>query len=343
MSARSALQINLHALDAPLVAHTLKHQLAVWGRQVERIVVTVDTKQSRTGRYRGADYRENRRRLLDGIERQARDVPKIEIAEVDYSPAALAAVRDRYFAAGADYPEKAFDGGPFHVYFYGLLKADADYVVHMDGDMLFGGGSQTWLKEATSWFARDPDALFVSPLPGPPRADGSLAGGSHDSFPGLAGLQRPQRIAGDYPAYRFASVSTRIFVLDQRRFDMRVGALNPVRPDVVRRLRARIYRQSPFSMPAEEVLTAAMTRRRLCRIDFLGTGAGMYSLHPPYRSDTFYRELPNLIARIEAGDIPQEQRGECDVNASMIDWTDALRQLTKGRRLARAVVSLVPR
>ncbi|WP_281433711.1 hypothetical protein [Methylosinus sp. H3A] len=35
----------------------------------------------------------------------------------------------------------------------------------------------------------------------------------------------------------------------------------------------------------------------------------MYSLHPPYRSETFYRELPNLIARIVAGDIPDAQRG----------------------------------
>ncbi len=34
------------------------------------------------------------------------------------------------------------------LYFYGLLKADADDVVHMDSDMLFGGGSQVWLEEA---------------------------------------------------------------------------------------------------------------------------------------------------------------------------------------------------
>jgi hypothetical protein len=251
-------------------------------------------------------------------------------------------VRDRYFATSADYPEKAFDGGPFHVYFYGLLKADADYVVHMDGDMLFGGGSQDWVDEAVGWLENTPNALFACPLPGPPRADSSLAADLHTSFPGVAGLQAPERLSADYPAYRFKSVSTRIFVLDQRRFDARLGALDIIRPSSMRRLRARLYRQSPLSMPAEEVLTAAMIQHGLCRIDFLGSGRGMYSLHPPYRSETFYRELPNLIARIEIGDIPEQQRGACDVNSSMIDWTDALQQFTRRRRLARAVLALIP-
>jgi hypothetical protein len=53
---------------------------------------------------------------------------------------------------------QAFDGGPFHAYVYGLLKAEADYVVHMDSDMLFGGGSQKWLDEAIGWLEKSADA-----------------------------------------------------------------------------------------------------------------------------------------------------------------------------------------
>ncbi len=342
MTVRSALQINLHPLDARLVAHTLKHQLEAWSGQVDRVVLTVDTKRSRNGRYHGAAYEENRRRLFAEIERMARRFPKLEVAEVDYAPAAREAVRQRYFATSGDYPEKAYDGGPFHAYFYGLLKADADYVVHMDGDMLFGGGSQSWLDEAIDWFANEPAALFVSPLPGPPRPDGSLAN-PHKPFTRFAPVP-PERLPAAYPAYRFRGVSTRIFVLDQRRFDARVGALDIVRPNAMQRLRARLYRQPPLALPAEVVLTAALARHRLCRIDFLGTGPGMYSLHPPYRSELFYRELPRLIARIVANDIPMEQRGDYDLNAGMIDWTDARRQKTsKSRRLARAVLGLLPR
>lgn len=340
MTVRSALQINMHPLDARHVAHTLGHELGIWGGQVERVTLTIDTKRSRTGRYRGASYDENCKQLFDHIETFAARFSNLEIVEVDYSPAAREAVRRRYFGSSADVPEKAYDGGPLHAYFYGLLRADADYVVHMDSDMLFGGGSRAWLDEAIGWLEQTPDALFASPLPGPPTVDGSLAD-LHRYFPGSEALPRPTRLAADYPAYGFHSVSTRIFVLDQRRFDARVGALEIVRPNAKRRLRARIYRQSPLSLPAEELFTAAMRRHGLRRIDFLGSGKGMYSLHPPYRSETFYRELPGLIARIVAGDIPDAQRGDYDVNSSMIDWSDALREKTRARRLYRAIRDLV--
>jgi hypothetical protein len=341
MSVRTALQINLHPLDARHARHTLGHQLETWGDQVDRVLLTVDTKRSRNGRYHGSDYEDHRKRLFALIEGFADDDAKVNIAEVDYSPLAREAVRQRYFANSPACPEKAFDGGPMHAYFYGLLKADADYIVHMDGDMLFGGRSQVWLNEAIEWLKRTPDALFAGPLPGPPRVDGSLPD-LHRSLSGPLAVAAPVRLAAAYPAYRFQSVSTRILVLDQRRFDARVSSLDLLRPDFRKRMRARLYRQSPLSMPAEEVLTAAMMRHGLCRIDFLGSGTGMYSLHPPFRSDTFYRELPNLIARIEAGNVPDAQRGDYDINASMIDWTSALREKTKVRRLARAVRGLLP-
>ena len=123
-----------------------------------------------------------------------------------------------------------------------------------------------------------------------------------------------------------------MFVLDHRRLESAATPLELVRPDFKRRLRARLFQQSPLSMPAEEVLTSNMMRRRLCRIDFLGSGEGMYSLHPPYRSENFYRELPSLINRISAGLVPDAQRGDCDINASMIDWTEALRLKPPVRR-----------
>ncbi|WP_415914792.1 glycosyltransferase family 2 protein [Rhodopseudomonas palustris] len=341
MQVRTALQINLHPLDERHAVHTLPHQLEVWGGQVDRVVLTVDTKQSASGRYGGDAYEDSRGRLFGLLETIANQASNVEIVEVDYAPAALEAVRQRYFASSAAHPEKAFDGGPFHAYFYGLLRSRADYVVHMDSDMLFGGGSQAWLDEAIGWLQRTPDALFAGPLPGPPRADGTLPD-LHRSFPGLACVEPPQRLEADYPAYRFESVSTRIFVLDQGRFDAAVGALDLVRPNFKRRLRARLFHQSPLSMPAEEVITAAMMRKRLARIDFLGSGAGMYSLHPPFRSEKFYRELPNLIGRIVAGAIPDAQRGDYDINSSLFDWSEALRQKTKARRLVRAARALLP-
>jgi hypothetical protein len=342
MTVRSTLQINLHPSDVRHAVCTLDHQLAVWSGQVERTLLTVDTRQSRSGRYRDARYDENRTRLFRLIEQLAGQHRGVEMVEVDYSPRAMAAAKERYFAQAAAYPEKAFDGGPFHAYYYGMLRADADYIVHMDSDMLFGGGSQHWLDEAIGWFDKVPQALFTGPLPGPPRRDGSLAD-LHGAMPGKPALPAPQRLRCDYPAYRFQSVSTRIFVFNQKRFDTKIGSFDLLRPDLKRRLRARLFKQAPLTMPAEEAMTETLLQRQFCRIDFLGSGTGLYSLHPPYRTEQFYRDLPRIVARITSGDIPEGQRGDYDINASMVDWTEALRQKTYPRRVARAVDALLAR
>ena len=68
----------------------------------------------------------------------------------------------------------------------------------------------------------------------------------------------------------------------------------------------------------------------------------MYSLHPPFRSETFYRELPNLVARIGSGDIPEAQRGDYDVNASMIDWTEAFIVTQASPSLAAQAIRQIP-
>jgi hypothetical protein len=339
--AGSALQINIHPLDLRHLVHTLEHQLAVWGEQVERIVLTVDTRQSRSGRYKSSQYRENVRPLFTYLETLAGKSAKIEIFEIDYSARARAAVKDTYFSEADDYPEKAFDGGPFHAYFYGLYIARADYIVHMDSDMLFGGMSQKWLVEAIAWFEKTPNVLFAGPLPGPPRGDGCL-GGVHQSARVLK-IPAPMRLDVAYPAYLFQSVSTRIFVLDQRRFEKVVKSFRLLRPKLLHRMRAHVFGQSPLSRAAEEVMTDALLSRDLYRLDFLGSEPGMYSLHPPYRSEEFYRRLPELIGRVASGAIPEEQRGEYELNASMIDWSDAIRAKTIGRRLRRAAVDFFDR
>ncbi len=209
-----------------------------------RVLLTKDTKPSASGRYSDLQYQENRRKLFAHLEEIAGRNPKISILEVDYSRGALEAVRRRYFPTTPAYPEKAFDGGPFHAYFYGLMKADAAYVVHMDSDMLFGGASQTWLEEAIGWLKTTSDALFAGPLPGPPTVDGNLPD-LHRSLPGVLAIRAPERLAAAYPAYRFQSVSTRIFVLDCQRFESAANPLELVRPGFKRRLRARLFRQSP--------------------------------------------------------------------------------------------------
>ena len=61
-------------------------------------------------------------------------------------------------------------------------------------------------------------------------------------------------------------------------------------------------------------------------MDLLGAAPGMWSLHPPYRSEQFYGELPRLIERIETGNVPDAQRGDYELNDSMFDWSSARRR-----------------
>ena len=78
---------------------------------------------------------------------------ELQITDVDYSETAQRAVA-RYFFDREAIPPKAWDGGYFYSLFYGLFAANARYVMHFDGDMMFGGGSKTWMQEAIAWLNR---------------------------------------------------------------------------------------------------------------------------------------------------------------------------------------------
>lgn len=338
---RTALQINMHPFDAPHVLHTLPHQLRAWSEQVDRVVVTVDTRLASAGRYRAGHYEDARKTLFAALERVQRDHPGLIVDPVSYDVQTREEIGRAFFATTPDWPDRAFDGGPFYVYFHGLLRANADYVLHMDSDMLFGGGSQTWIDEAIALLESEIDALFIGPFPGPPLADGSLDPALHTGFPGLSDVVGPTRLGGAVPAYRFSTVSTRIFMMDMRRFFSRIGALELLRPDFRRRMRALAFGEMPRSMPAEEMLSANLAAHGLSRIDYLGQGKGMFSLHPPYRTPEFYQRLPEFISRIEQGDIPEGQRGDFDMNASMIDWSAALVAKRPVARYRKALSQLV--
>ena len=45
----------------------------------------------------------------------------------------------------------------------------------------------------------------------------------------------------------------------------------------------------------------------------------------------FYAKLPELVRRVVTGDIPAAQRGDHDLNASMVDWSEATAALRQNR------------
>ncbi|WP_424812488.1 hypothetical protein [Roseococcus sp. YIM B11640] len=322
---RTAAQISTYPMDFPHAGHLLAHQLRVWAPMVERIVLTIDVHRSRSGRYRGTDFDRNLAGLRDLARGFRETVAGFEAIEVDNDPAARREVAQWFFGRD-DMPLKAWDGGPFYAYFYGLFHARARYVVHFDGDMLFGGGSRSWMEDAIRALEADPQALLANPYPGPPRADGVAYGQD-------AGTVLSFRLDGN-PALAVDHASTRIFLADMQRLRA-LGPLPMTAPDFGQRQKARLLGNPPDVIEAEELLSRVMRDRGLHRIDMLGAAPGLWSLHPPYRGPNFYAGLPGLVAAVESGQVPDDQRGHYDVRDSMIDWSAERARTRRHRRLWR--------
>lgn len=305
------LQISLAPSDYRLAQHILPHQIRTWRGQVAEILLTIDLHRS-SGRF-ADDWEKGR----DNILQLARSIEGARVLPVDDSPAAKAAVSKEFFG-GRTIPRKDHRGGPYYSYFFGLHAARHPHVLHCDADMMFGGGSPAWLAEACALLASEPDVLVTAPLPGPPAPDGRLRE--------LPGVRRP---SPEY-AYVFPEMSTRIFLLDRQRWADRVGALPPRFAPGRGFILALLEGNPPRQLP-EQVLSALMHERGLQRVDFLGSGAGMWSLHPPFRGADFFAKLPGLVQRVEAGYMPPAQLGFHDVCDELVDWSEGRQRLAERR------------
>jgi hypothetical protein len=311
-----AAQMSTYPMDVRHLEHLLPHQIRALGGMVDRFVVTIDTHQSRSGRYRVANFQQNLERIHRLLQEVGKTCPKLEFADVDYSPAMQRSV-SQYFFGVDSIPVKAWDGGPFYAYFFGLYMAKARYVFHMDGDILLGGSSNTWIPDAIACMEQHPDVLVTAPFPGPPRADGRIFG--HLAQGESALIREP--LVG--LAYRHRDVSTRVFMIDLNRFKERLGAFPLLAPGPGQRLKSTLLGNPPHVREAEVLMTRTMRDSGLSRIDLLGRAPGFWSLHPPYRSEEFYRKLPELVRAVESGNVPEGQLGHYDLNDSMIDWSSA--------------------
>lgn len=316
------LQVNLHPFDAPHAVHTLAHHIRVFGEQVDEILFTLDLHQTPASRYRADDY-DTRLRDLRALLGELRSrSPKVRVVEVRYDKGSIREVARTF--VGRDWlPKKAYNGSPFHAYLFGLREATHDFVLHLDSDMMFGGGSSSWVAEAVEHLRRDPRVLSCSPYPGPPRSDRRLFNASE-----------LRRVSTDPPAHEFSTLSTRVFLLDRRRFERGELRIPLCQPNLAGRATAFINYTPPY-LALEDCMTALMKDRGLVRLDFLGTPPGLWSLHPVYRSERFYRELPRLIQRIEAGDVPDAQRGHYDLKEPFFDWSDVRARKTVVARIGR--------
>lgn len=306
------LQINLAPGDYPHAKLILHHQLKTLAGQVDEIVLTVDTKQS-SGRFSQGwfKYQDLLNTFLDA---EIKPNYPVRILPVNYSQEINILVAE-YFFGSKKIPEKDFRGGPFYSYFFGLFHASNNLVLHLDSDIFLGGGSQTWIEEAKAMFESHPRYLVVSPHPGPPHPLGILI---------------DQKIVKEIKPYTYelCGMSTRIFMMDKSIF---AAQKIPLRKPVLRSQVKAIVQRNPNAELPEVLIRNFMELNDLKRLDFLGQGKGLWSLHPPFRTKSFYDNLANIISRVDSGDLPEAQYGFYDVVDELCDWTDGWENLRRNR------------
>ena len=311
-SQKVSLQINLSPGDYLHTKYLLKHQLKTLSGQVDEIILTVDTKPSK-GRF-SKDWALYKDQLNLFLKREIEPFYQVRIVFVDYSDMAKFKVA-KYFFGKNSMPDKDFRGGPFYAYFFGLYMAANDLVFHLDSDMFLGGGSQVWVKEAVGYFEIDRSCFIVSPLPGPPHLKDILIG------------QVFKRKIAPF-TYAFEGMSTRIFMIDKARF--KTQKLSLKKPTVRGQIKAIVQGNPNADLP-EHIISVYLKKNALERIDFLGRRKGLWSLHPPFRTKTFYENLQTIITNIEEGNLPENQNGFYDIIDEVCDWTEA-RENLKNRR-----------
>lgn len=294
------LQINLAPFDHRHAKYLLPHQIGTFDDGIDEILLTYDEgeKKRRKPGWESADAA--MRRIMEDF--AVRD-PRVSIRPVEYDQESRRRVSS-YFCARGELPLYDFRGAPFYQYFHGLHASRNDLILHMDSDMFFGGGGRGWIAEARAIMESDLKVLTVTPHPGPPHPEGIIRGQICESYGAL-----PR-------SYAFSTVSTRIFFMDRKSLK---ESIVPRLPNPLKVAWA-LLKHFPPQETAEYCISAAMKKAGRIRVDMLGEDGGIWSLHPPRRSESFYAGIEGIISRLEAMDVPEDQLGYYDFTDSFFDW-----------------------
>jgi hypothetical protein len=292
-------QINLAPSDYKIARLCLEHELAKIHPFVDEVVLTNETRPG-FGRF-SANWETGAAEMAKIQAAIMAKYPKVRRADISYSMSHRKAVAE-YFGQKALLPLRDYRGGPFYAYFFGLYSCANDVIFHLDSDMLFGGDAGPWFQQALKELA-DPNTFAVSPLPGPPTADGTLR------QPAITSDSAKRR-------YTFQHFSTRVFMTDRRKL---LGMQFAARPKPAGIVQGVACGHPAFNLP-ERTINRRLARTDEVRVDLAGDGL-FWSLHPLFKSERYIAALPELIARVEAGDMPEAQRGLPDIHDALFDQT----------------------
>lgn len=189
-------------------------------------------------------------------------------------------------------------GGPIYQYLGPILDSTAEYFCHLDCDILFyTAPGVNWISQAISTLEAHDDVAAAAPHSGPACTMAQLAQPT-----GFTVRER-----GDLRLIDF--VSTRKFVMSK---DWLLSQL-PMAPRYSgRRDRLRaLVRGTSALLPLEVHLSGLFREQGLWRADLPADQA--WCLHLPSHSAQVQAQLPGILSRIAANDVPDGQRGHFDL------------------------------
>lgn len=191
-----------------------------------------------------------------------------------------------------------YKGYPILGSIFSIEECKSNYMLHFDSDMLmYQQPNHNWIAEAVKLMEENPQMMFVRPLAGPPKNEKKL-----EQFD------------------VFKTFGSRVYLIDCKRFDKFL----PI-PVLWRNYNQKWMNNLPTKLQTalsnltgkgkldswEIMVTLGLEQTEYFRANL--TNPAAWTLHPKDRSPEFLAALPNMIARIEAGDFPAQQAGEYDL------------------------------
>ncbi len=236
--------------------------------------------------------------IFDCCDRLIADGKLDRIVPIDYSAKFRRQVYRKHFGRDVRFA-RDYRGSTVLGSLVPIEAARTRYLVYFDSDLLmYQQPGASWIDRGIELLQKHEDILVVTPLSGPPTADGSLQ-------------QRGISYARDRARgiYRFKEFTNRKFLIDCHRFS-RILPIPPRWVSWKRRLASAFTGKSAL-LNWEAMLSEYLQTTPYIRAELASSEAWM--LHTPDHGSAFIENLPDIIAKVEAGWFPPEQAGDYDL------------------------------
>tara|TARA_B100000925_G_C22001108_1_gene471317 strand:- start:1367 stop:2344 length:978 start_codon:yes stop_codon:yes gene_type:complete len=197
-----------------------------------------------------------------------------------------------------------FRGYPIHSSISQFLKAETDYVLHFDCDMLFHEQENfSWIQSGIELMETNQDILCVLPRGGPPNDDNSINQGTTE-------YELDEKRA----LYLFKNFTSRHYLAHRNRF-LDLLPFKPLWLSWREPIKSKLFGKGKM-LCWENMVEEALTRSKYWRADFMSKKA--WSLHPGDRCEGFHNMIGEISKHVQKGNYPEAQRGHFDLRLN--DW-----------------------